>query len=95
MAAKKSFKASMESQAPVSPVMSYISSQTEEAEVKEERKSKRLNLLLKPSVFTAASKIATMQRTSVNDLINRVLLDYIASEAETLEKYNEIFGEEV
>lgn len=59
----------------------------------DETKSKRLNLLLYPSLLENLKKIAAMQRTSVNDLINTVLDDYTEKEADQIERYNQIFGE--
>ena len=59
---------------------------------KEETKSKRLNLLLQPSVVVDMGKIAAMKRSSVNDLINAILKDFITQEASTLAKYEEVFG---
>ena len=56
-----------------------------------ERKTKRLNLLLEPTVFDNLSKIAVMKRTSVNNLINNVLKDYSVSNSDLISKYNEIF----
>ena len=61
---------------------------------KEETKSKRLNLLLQPSVVVDMEKIAAMRRSSVNDLINTILKDFIAQEAGTLARYEEVFGGE-
>lgn len=58
-----------------------------------EVKSKRLNLLLQPSVFEDLSKIAHMKQTSVNNLINSILRDYRENESKSIEKYNTIFGE--
>jgi hypothetical protein len=58
-----------------------------------ETKSKRLNLLLQPSVFEDVTKIAHMKRTSANDLINAILKDYAEREAETIMKYDEVFGD--
>ena len=58
---------------------------------KGERKTKRLNLLLQPEIFDKMSKIAVMNRTSVNNLINNVLKDYSAGKADVISKYNEIF----
>jgi predicted HicB family RNase H-like nuclease len=60
--------------------------------LKKERKSKRLNLLLQPSVVEKVEKIATMKRTSLNDLINTLLKEFISREAETLSRYDEVFG---
>lgn len=59
----------------------------------EERKSKRLNLLLQPSLLDDISKVAHMKRTSVNDLINTVLKEYREREGQTLEDYRNIFGD--
>lgn len=57
-----------------------------------ERKSKRLNLLIQPSVAADLAKIAHMQKTSVNDLINRVMKEYCEAEHATLQHYDEVFG---
>lgn len=59
----------------------------------EETKSKRLNLLLYPSLLEDLKKIAAMQRTSVNDLINTVLSDYREQEADQIDRYNKTFTE--
>ena len=59
---------------------------------KEETKSKRLNLLLQPSVVEDMEKIAAMKRSSVNDLINTVLKQFISQEGDTLARYEEVFG---
>ena len=97
--AKKTFKAAMET--PVQPAaMAFITQpQSEreratEARSAEETKSKRLNLLIKPSTHKDIGKIATMQRVSLNELINKVLEDYAASNQDKIEAYNKTFGEE-
>lgn len=59
----------------------------------EETKTKRLNLLMLPSVCENISKIATMKRTSTNDLINSILQNYIEQNQEIIDKYTEVFGE--
>lgn len=59
----------------------------------QQTKSKRLNLLLRPALLEDLKKIAAMERTSVNDLINTVLGEYAEQEAEQIEKYNSVFGE--
>lgn len=56
-----------------------------------ETKSKRLNLLLKPSILEQLKKIAYMKQTSTNDLINTIVKDYIAAQTEALEEYDRIF----
>lgn len=57
-----------------------------------EKKTRRLNLLLQPSVLDDLAKIAHMRRTSLNDLINTVLREYNAANAETIARYDEFFG---
>lgn len=58
-----------------------------------ETKSKRLNLLLYPSLLENLKKIAAMQRTSVNDLINTVLGGYAEKEIAQIEHYDQTFEE--
>jgi predicted HicB family RNase H-like nuclease len=58
-----------------------------------ETKSKRLNLLLQPSLLGNLTKIARMRQTSVNDLINTVMRKYVEQESDIIGKYEEIFGE--
>lgn len=57
----------------------------------EERKTKRLNLLLQPSILEDLTKVAYMRQTSVNDLINTTLKALVKSETATVEKYNQVF----
>jgi hypothetical protein len=56
-----------------------------------ELKSRRVNWMLKPRIHSDFEKIATMKRTSVNNLINLVLEEYILRESKTIEKYDAIF----
>ena len=58
-----------------------------------ETKTKRLNLLLLPSLFQDLEKLSTMKRTSVNNLINVVLKEYVEENQNLIEKYIELFGE--
>lgn len=92
--AKKSFKTAV---AKENPAVSYISAPEVQPEIRSsveaETKSKRLNLLIRPSVYRQIEKIAAMQRTSPNDLINTILAEYADRERDTVEKYNDIFGE--
>ena len=60
---------------------------------KSERKSKRLNLLIQPSLLEDITKIATMQQTSVNSLIHSLLQEYREREAPAINSYNKIFKE--
>lgn len=59
-----------------------------------EAKSVRLNLLTKPSIKKNLEKLATVSRVSVNELINQVLQEYIATKSDDIEKYNSFYGEE-
>lgn len=101
MAKGKSFKTAM-GQAQQSAALSFITQSQDERErltvgtdaTADERKSKRLNLLIKPSTHKDMSKIATMQRVSLNELINSVLEDYTERHADKVEVYNATFGEE-
>lgn len=94
--AKKSFKTAT---AKDNPAVSYISAPATQPEIRSttdasaETKSKRVNLLLRPSVYRQIEKLAAMQRTSPNDLINTILASYAEQERDTIAKYNEIFGE--
>ncbi len=60
---------------------------------KEETKSKRLNLLIRPGVLKEFAKIAYMRHTSVNDLINRLISEHNAHEADTIRQYDRLFKE--
>lgn len=101
MAKAKSFKGAMESTESTA-ALSFISrTQDEQEELElsagngEETKSKRLNLLIKPSLHRNMSKIAAMERVSLNQLINTVLDEYQQIHKDKIEAYNKIFGEEV
>ena len=48
------------------------------ARPKGERKSRRLNLLVRPSMYDSLSIIASQNESSVNDLINNILEDFVA-----------------
>ncbi len=54
-----------------------------------ERKSKRMNLLLKPSTLDEIRKIAGVRNVSVNAYINAVLEQAVRIEAKTLDGYKE------
>ncbi len=97
MSSKKNFKAD-------NPAMQYITQPTEPTQQTDktqeqqdyearERKTKRLNLVMKPTLLVDINKIATMKQTSVNDLINTILDNYIEQEAATIERYNKVFIE--
>lgn len=90
MASKKSFKTEMGKGSGAAA--SYITS-AQDAVISEvnELKSKRVNLLIKPSIYEDTAKIATMKRVSVNELINIALEAYAADHKELITKYDMTF----
>lgn len=52
----------------------------EQAAPKKETKSKRLNLLIYPSVYKACKKKADTTGESINEVINTILKDYFTKE---------------
>jgi predicted HicB family RNase H-like nuclease len=88
MATKKSFKAGMQAQAAVS----YITEAEDQAQPVEELKSKRVNLLLKPSIHERCNKIAYMSKVSFNDLVNKALEEYAQAHGDLVTKYDDTFS---
>ena len=89
--ARKTFKESMGKSTKDNAALAFITAAQDEPT--EERKSKRLNLLIKPSLFADVEKLAHMQRTSVNGLINDLLAAYAADHRDTIDEYNRICTE--
>ena len=93
--AKKSFKTIPSAD---TAALSYISAPIQQPETiagdELEKKTRRLNLLVRPSIYRQFEKVAAMKRTTPNDLINTLMLECVEREQETIAKYNEIFGEE-
>jgi hypothetical protein len=58
-----------------------------------EVKSKRINVLILPSIVERLKKVSAIKRTSVNDLINTYLNERLDQEADTLRRFDEVFGE--
>ena len=69
----------------------YNTDNKQQTQSTQERKTKRLNLLIQPSILEDLGKIAYMKKTSTNDLINLIIRDYTAAESALITKYNEIF----
>ena len=88
MASKKTFKAEVQ-QAKPAAAASFISKPDDGVELK----SKRLNLLLKPSIFTGVDKIATMRRVSFNEAVNQALSEYVEAHADLIAKYDDVFND--
>ena len=100
MASKKTFKSEMQAGSPAAA--SYISGAKAEGANREgkpqpdgvELKSKRLNLLLKPSIFTGLDKIRTMQRVSFNEAVNKALSEYVEAHADLIAKFDATFTDD-
>lgn len=76
------------------PALQFISSPADEqAEKEHETRSRRMNILLKPSTAEDLMTLAAANRTSANNLINEIIEEYIESNRDTVNKYNEMFGE--
>ena len=58
-----------------------------------EKKTARINVLLKESVKEDANKVAYMQRDTLNSVINKLLEQYVADHQDDLKKYDEVFGD--
>jgi hypothetical protein len=56
-----------------------------------ETKSKRVNLVLQPSIWENATKIAHMKRTTLNDVVNTLLREYTEREADEVQRYDDFF----
>jgi hypothetical protein len=90
---KKSFK-------DTNPVLQFITQPTQGAQdtqdthnTARETKSKRLNLLIFPSIHEDMGKIARVDGVSVNELINKVLDDYRKERAAAIARYHTIWGD--
>lgn len=81
-----------------SAALSYISAPIQQPENMPgdelEKKTRRLNLLVRPSIYRQFEKVAAMKRTTPNDLINTLMLECVERERETIEKFNATFGED-
>lgn len=94
---KKTFKAGIEE--TVNPATAFITvpdpeKTPEDLPPKPETKSVRVNLLFRPTTKRNIEKLATMDQTSLNDLINTAMEQYIQTRSKDLEKYDRIFEED-
>lgn len=74
-----------------------ITENTQHAHVtpkRKEIKNKRVNFVITPSLHQDLTIIAHMQRTSLNELINRVMGEYAAEKHEQIDKYLTLVGDE-
>jgi len=59
-----------------------------------ETKSRRLSLMLRPSLHASLDAIAYIQRLSVNELISRVMSEYAETRIADIEKYKKLVNDE-
>lgn len=57
-------------------------------------RTERLGLLTEPKTRKDLGKIATINRTSVNNVVNDAIQEYIRNHREDIDRYNSFFGEE-
>ena len=98
---KKSFKAGIHLD---NPTMQFITPPAASAPVQEtakkearpqkELKTARVNYVFYPSTKENLEKLAFLDKTSANDLVHSLLVKYIASRKQDIEKYDAFFGEQ-
>ncbi|MDR1542406.1 MAG: hypothetical protein LBU32_31410 [Clostridiales bacterium] len=59
----------------------------------QERHSRRVNLLIKPSVLDCAAKLAHMKKVSVNKLLNVAVEQYVDSHRHVIAEYDRLLAE--
>lgn len=76
---------------PSNPALNFMTEpEASRPEKDAETKTKRLNLLLKPSLHEKTKKIAYIEQTSVNDLINTILEAYAEENKEAIALYDKL-----
>lgn len=60
---------------------------------KKEIKNRRVNLIMAPSLHSDLTILAHMQRVSLNELVSRVMGEYVTQRQEQLQKYLTIVGD--
>lgn len=59
-----------------------------------EPRSERIAVLTTQTTRGNLDKVAMVQRTSVNDVINTAIAEYLEKHRNEIERYNNFFGEE-
>lgn len=60
-----------------------------------EIKSKRIGIVLTPSLNSDFKKSIFLQRLNVNQVINQLLEQYVQDNQEWIDKYNQMYGDKV
>lgn len=93
---KKSFKKEIKNrETPAGNLLlkSRAKSEIQKKQKDFETKSARLNLLIKPSIKKSIGKLATLERVSTNQLINRVLEKYVKVNLKNIDRYDKFYEE--
>lgn len=61
---------------------------------KKETKNRRVNLIMAPSLHSDLTILAHIQRVSLNELVSRVMGEYVAEKHGQIQKYLTITGED-
>lgn len=83
MANKKDFTSNINT-----PASTFI----EEEKPIKRTKNKHTSLMMNKQVSDALQKIAAVNRTSVNAIMNQLAESYVANHTEDIERYNSFFG---
>jgi hypothetical protein len=59
-----------------------------------EPRSERISVLTTLTTKRNLDKVAMIQRTSANDVINTAIAEYLEKHKDEIERYNSFFGEE-
>ena len=62
--------------------------------MKGDPRSERVAVLMTPTVKESLTKVAMVQRTSVNLIINTAISEYLEKHQDEIQRYNAFFGEE-
>ena len=57
-------------------------------------KSERLAIFVTPRTKEDLTKIAAVQRTSINMIVNNAIAEYLDKHGKDIQRYNEFFGED-
>ena len=65
----------------------------ESAPIENEVRTKRVQLVVTPSVFEDVQILTKIKKTSLNSLVHKLLEECIKENREDIEKYKKLFGE--
>ena len=57
----------------------------------DEKKTKRVNFVITPTLYDKYQKVAYMQHLSLNEVTNRVFAEYVEANQNLIEEYDKVF----